>query len=62
MSLHRKWLFYLAGLVCIVLATVGGIMYPPTPWGIFTPIIYVSIIVLSTIGILRLIYLRGFPE
>jgi hypothetical protein len=61
MSLHRKWFFYLAGIVCIALAIVGGMMYPPTPWGIFGPIIYVSIIVLCIIGLLRLIYLRGFP-
>ena len=26
MSLHRKWLFYLAGLVCITLAIAGGIL------------------------------------
>jgi cytochrome b subunit of formate dehydrogenase len=62
MSLHRKWLFILAGLVCTVLAITGGIMYPPTPWGILTPILYVSVIVLFAIGILRLVYLRGFPE
>ncbi|MGY5855876.1 MAG: hypothetical protein RTS72_04700 [Candidatus Thorarchaeota archaeon] len=61
MSLHRKWLFYLAGLVCIALAIAGGIMYPPTPYGIFTPILYVSVITLFVIGILRLIYQRGFP-
>jgi hypothetical protein len=62
MSLHRKWLFYLVGLVCIALAVAGGIMYPSTPWGIFTPILYVSIIVFFALGILRLIYLKGFPE
>ena len=62
MSLHRKWFFYLAGLVCIALAVVGGIMYPPTPYGALTPIFYVTIIVLCTIGILRLIYVRGLPE
>jgi hypothetical protein len=61
MSLHRKWFFYLAGLVCIALAIAGGVLYPPTPWGILTPILYITVITLLTIGILRLIYLRGFP-
>ncbi|MHA2056937.1 MAG: hypothetical protein ACXACG_08695 [Candidatus Thorarchaeota archaeon] len=61
MSLHRKWLFYLAGLVCIALAIAGGILYPPTSWGILTPILYVSVIVFCTTGILYLIYRKGFP-
>jgi hypothetical protein len=62
MSVHRKWFFVLAGLVCIVLALAGGILYPPTSWGILTPTLYVSVIVLFSLGILRLVYLRGFPE
>ena len=62
MSLHRKWLFYLIGLVCIILAVIGGIMYPPTPWGIVTPILYVSIIIFSTAVLLRLIYVKGLPK
>ena len=66
MSLHRKWLFILAALVCVSLAIIGGIMYQEilmeTPWSIIGPIVYVSLIVLCTIGILRLIYVRGFPE
>jgi hypothetical protein len=62
MSLHRKWPFYLTGLVCIALALVGGVMYPPTPWGILAPILYVLIIVLGALGLIRLIYLKGFPN
>jgi len=61
MSSQRKWLFILAGFVCIVLAIVGGILYPPTPWGILAPIAYVSLIVFSSLAILRLIYVKGFP-
>ncbi|MFW9788887.1 MAG: hypothetical protein ACFFE2_05635 [Candidatus Thorarchaeota archaeon] len=66
MSLHRKWLFILAALVCISLAVVGGIMYQDilidageTQWITIGPIIYVSLIILCTIGILRVIYTRG---
>ena len=61
MSSQRKWLFILAGLVCIFLAILGGITYPPTPWGILAPIAFVSLVVLGSLTILRLIYVRGFP-
>jgi hypothetical protein len=61
MSSQRKWLFILAGLVCISLAVVGGVTYPPTPYGMLGPIAYVSVIVLFSLAILRLIYVRGFP-
>ncbi|KXH76486.1 MAG: hypothetical protein AM326_02575 [Candidatus Thorarchaeota archaeon SMTZ-45] len=62
MSLHRKWIFNLAGLVCIALAIVGGLTYPSSSWGILAPILYVSVVVLCTLGMLRLIYLKGLPD
>ncbi|MHA3965021.1 MAG: hypothetical protein AM325_015950 [Candidatus Thorarchaeota archaeon SMTZ1-45] len=66
MPLHRKWLFILAALVSVSLVIVGGIMYQEilmeTQWSVIGPIAYVSIIVLCIIGLLRLIYTRGFPE
>ena len=33
-----------------------------TQWSVIGPIVYVSIIMLCIIGLLRLIYVRGFPE
>ena len=62
MPLHKKHLFYLAALVCIALAVAGGIMYPPTPWGVLAPVFYVFITVLTALGILRLVYLKGLPD
>jgi hypothetical protein len=66
MPLHRKWFFILAALVCASLVIVGGIMYQEilmgTQWSVIGPIIYIAIIVLCIIGLLRLIYARGFPE
>ena len=68
MSLHRKWFFYLAGLVTISLTIAGAIMWESgitegTMWGlsILTPLLYASIVIFSTFAILRLIYVRGFP-
>jgi len=62
MSLQRKWLFYLTGIVCIALAIAGGLQYPDTQWGILAPVSFVLVVSLGTIGLLRLIYLKGLPE
>ncbi|MFW9973738.1 MAG: hypothetical protein ACFFDQ_00535 [Candidatus Thorarchaeota archaeon] len=60
--MHRKWLFYLTGLVCIALAVAGGLLYPDTQWGILAPVSFVLVVSLVAIGLLRLIYLKGLPE
>ncbi|MFX1559433.1 MAG: hypothetical protein ACFFBL_02485 [Promethearchaeota archaeon] len=66
MPLHRKWLFIIVGLVCISLATLGGIMYQEilmdSPWSIIGPILYTTLNVLCIVGILRLMYTKGLPE
>ena len=62
MPLQRKFLFIFAGLVCIVLAIIGGIMYPPTSWGIITPVAYVLLVSSCSIALLRLIYVKGLPK
>lgn len=62
MSIDKKWYFYLASFTCIALTLLGGLTYPPTPWGILAPILYVSVVILCALGILRLIYLKGIPD
>ncbi|MFW9832465.1 MAG: hypothetical protein ACFFEK_00565 [Candidatus Thorarchaeota archaeon] len=62
MASQRKLLFIFAGLVCIVLAIIGGIMYPPTSWGIITPVAYVLLVSSCSIALLRLIYAKGLPK
>ena len=69
MSLDQKWQFSLVGLVCILLAITGGIIWElriaeGNTWGfsVLTPTAYVSVIVFCSMVILYLIYKKGLPK
>lgn len=58
----RKILFQLIGILCIFLAISGGLLYPLNTYHIFWIILYEITVILSTIGIIYIIYLRGFED
>ncbi|MGY5854718.1 MAG: hypothetical protein RTU92_14205 [Candidatus Thorarchaeota archaeon] len=63
MSLNRKWILYIAGALCIVLAVIGGISYPLTEeQGLIDQIIYIVGISVGVLLILLLVYFRGLPD
>jgi hypothetical protein len=62
MSAQHSWPFFIVGFMCILLATVGLVVYLPPSWGLIEVSLYLGLVTLGLAGILRLIYLRGLPE
>ncbi|MGY5876361.1 MAG: hypothetical protein RTU30_11500 [Candidatus Thorarchaeota archaeon] len=63
MSPNRKWILYIAGVFCIILAVIGGISYPLTEeQGLLDQIIYTVGISIGAFLILLLVYFRGLPD
>ncbi|MDH4213988.1 MAG: hypothetical protein OEV85_08720 [Candidatus Thorarchaeota archaeon] len=58
---HRV-IFQVVGVICIMLAIIGGLMYPINMMSIFEFFAYVVTVSLGISGILFLLYRRGFGE
>ena len=58
----RKVFFQIVGIICIVLAILGGFMYPLNTVDIVWVILYEVTIIFAVTGILILIYKKGFDE
>lgn len=59
---YKKWATILTGIVCIMLAFSGSLIYPLTGWGLLEIIAYEFVLILLTYGILRLVYNRALLE
>jgi TRAP-type C4-dicarboxylate transport system permease small subunit len=55
-------IFQVLGFICIILAIIGGLMYPMNTMSIFEISAYVVSVSLGISGILFLLYRRGFGE
>jgi hypothetical protein len=55
-------IFFVIGIICIMLTIIGGLMYPINMMSIFEFFAYVMSVSLGTLGILYLLYTRGFGE
>jgi hypothetical protein len=58
----HKVVFQIVGLVCMVLAMLGGLMYPLNTMDILWVVLYEMTIFLGVAGILLLIQYKGFEE
>jgi len=58
----QKIVYQIVGLICMILAMLGGLMYPLNTMDILWIILYEITIFLSISGILLLIYRQGFGE
>ena len=58
----HKIVYQLVGIICMILAMLGGLMYPLNTMDILWIILYEVTIFLSLSGILLLIYREGFEE
>jgi hypothetical protein len=61
MPSHRA-VFYVVGVICIILAILGGLMYPINTMSIFEFSAYVISVSLGALGILYLLCTRGLGE
>lgn len=59
---YMKWATVFTGLVCVALALWGSLSYPLTGWSVLEIIAYEFVLVLSTYGILRLVYNRAILD
>jgi uncharacterized membrane protein len=62
MSFPRSWLFFIIGVLCVVLAASGVILNLPISWGLLEITLYMGLVTLGVAGILRLIYFRGLED
>ncbi|TET07483.1 MAG: hypothetical protein E3J86_12775 [Candidatus Thorarchaeota archaeon] len=62
MSFSRSWLFFIIGVLCVVLAASGVILNLPSSWGLLEITLYMGFVTLGVVGILRLIYFRGLED
>lgn len=58
----QKVVYQIVGIVCMILAMLGGLMYPLNTMDILWIILYEITVFLSISGILLLIYRQGFEE
>ncbi len=58
----HKAVYQIVGIICMILAMLGGLMYPLNTMDILWIILYELTIFLSISGILLLIYRQGFGE
>ncbi len=58
----HKTVYQIVGIICMILAMLGGLMYPLNTMDILWIILYELTILLSISGILLLIYRQGFGE
>lgn len=58
----HKVVYQIVGIICMILAMLGGLMYPLNTMDILWIILYEITVFLSISGILLLIYRQGFGE
>ena len=58
----QKVVYQIVGIICMILAILGGLMYPLNTMDILWIILYETTIFISISGILLLIYREGFGE
>ena len=58
----QKVVYQIVGIICMILAMLGGLMYPLNTMDILWIILYEITVFLSISGILLLIYRQGFGE
>ena len=58
----QKIVYQIVGIICMILAMLGGLMYPLNTMDILWIILYEITIFISISGILLLIYREGFGE
>ena len=58
----QKVFFQIVGIICIILAILGGFMYPLNTMDILWIILYEVTIFFAVVGILLLIQKEGFDE
>ena len=58
----HKIVYLIVGTICMILAMLGGLMYPLNTMDFLWIILYEITIFLSLSGILLLIYREGFGE
>lgn len=58
----RKIFFQIIGILCFILALFGGTVYPLNTMNILWIFLYEIVIILGSLGIIMLIYQRGFEE
>ena len=58
----QKVVYQIVGIICMILAMLGGLMYPLNTMDILWIILYEITVFLSISGILLLIYRQGFEE
>ena len=58
----QKIVYQIVGIICMILAMLGGLMYPLNTMDILWIILYEVTIFISISGILLLIYREGFGE
>ena len=58
----HKIVYQIVGIICMILAMLGGLMYPLNTMDIFWIILYEITVFLGVSSILLLIYRQGFGE
>jgi hypothetical protein len=62
METGREWILAITFVVCIVLGSLGALMYPLNEQGILVILLYEFLLILVVFGILRLIQKRGLED
>lgn len=58
----RKTIFQIIVVLCAIMALMGALLYPLNTMHIFWIILYEATVISGTIGIIVLIYHRGFDD
>lgn len=58
----HKMVYQIVGIICMILAMLGGLMYPLNTMDILWIILYELTILFSVSGILFLIHKEGFEQ
>lgn len=58
----RRIFFRITALLCFILAIIGGVMYPLNTLHIFWIFLYEAVVILGALGIIALLYRRGFED
>ena len=62
MSPNKRWILYIAVIICIALAIIGGMIYPMNQLDILSILLYEAVVILIMLAIIKLIYDRGLPD
>ncbi len=62
MSPNKRWILYIAAIICIALALIGGMMYPLNQLDIISILAYEVVVIFFMLAIIKLIYDRGLPD